>query len=237
MRITLSWVAIAITLAFIGASAVGCAARSHQLALEQGELALTLGDPEEAADAFHRALEYKPRDPEALHGLARSYIARADAEAALEIFAGLEHSEPAYFQSRATPDYLLALLASAETRLSRSDPRGGLRLARRLRAIDPDYRGADHLFLRALVAEGARLREAHRWRQAEKIYREALEFDASHVEAVLGLSEALIGEGRVDEAIRMLSDASLQHPEDARISALMDRAIEIRYPISPAKHS
>jgi hypothetical protein len=34
----------------------------------------------------------------------------------------------------------------------------------------------------------------------------------------------------VDTAISVLSDALLRHPEDRRVQALMDRALEIRYP-------
>ncbi len=36
--------------------------------------------------------------------------------------------------------------------------------------------------------------------------------------------------GRVNTAISILSDALLRHPEDRRVQALMDRALEIRYP-------
>jgi predicted Zn-dependent protease len=57
------------------------------------------------------------------------------------------------------------------------------------------------------------------------------------VEAILGLAQVLIERGRVDEAIRLLSDASVRHPQDGRIEELMDRAIEIRYPSRPAKRS
>ena len=36
---------------------------------------------------------------------------------------------------------------------------------------------------------------------------------------------------------RLLSDAEVRHPQDARIEELMDRAVEIRYPNQPAKRS
>lgn len=216
------------------ALALGCAgARLAEPQLQRAEMALAVGSPEDAIAAYRRALEYEPRNPEALHGLARAHVARGEAETALGIYTGLELGAPAYFES-ALRDYLEAVDRAAEGRLAAGDAAGALELLRRLQERDPGRAGVDPRIRAALLAEGARRVADGRVWEGEELFREVLEADPGSVEAVLGLAEALLTAGRVDDAIRVLSDASLAHPDDPRIDALMDRAIEIRYPSTPA---
>ena len=219
------------------AAALACAgAGSYDAALRRGEMALAVGDAEHAEGAYREALSARPRDPGALLGLARTYMAREDHEAALEIFAGLELAAPGVF-AEARADHLLALERAAAGRLERGDPAGALRLLRRLADRDPGRAGIDLRLREAMLAEGGRLLLAGRPDAAEELFLEVLEDQPDAVEAILGLAQALLERGRVDEAIRLLSDASVRHPEDARIEDLMDRAIEIRYPSQPARRS
>jgi thioredoxin-like negative regulator of GroEL len=218
-------------------AALACAGSSaYDAALGRGEMALAVGDAEHAEGAYREALAARPRDPAALLGLARTYMAREDCEAALEIFAGLELAAPEEF-ARARADHLSALERAAAARLERGDPAGALRLLRRLAERDPGRDGLEARLRAAMLAEAGRLLLAGRADSAEELYREVLARGSDSVEAILGLAEALIERGQVDDAIRLLSDASVRHPQDARIEALMDRAVEIRYPSRPAKRS
>jgi thioredoxin-like negative regulator of GroEL len=218
-------------------AALACAgSAAYDAALRRGEMALAVGDPEHAEGAYREALQARPRDAAALLGLARSYMAREDCEAALEIFAGLELAAPEVF-AEARADHLNALERAAAARLERGDPAGALRLLRRLAERDPGRAGVGDALREAILAEASRLLLTGRADSAEELFREGLERQADSVEAVLGLAQALIERGRVDDAIRLLSDAAVRHPQDARIEELMDRAVEIRYPSQPAKRS
>jgi predicted Zn-dependent protease len=202
----------------------------YEVELERGEVALRVEEPEDAADAYRRALAYRPDEPEGLHGLARSYLAQGDGESALGVFARLERADSDYFRERAAADYQLAIYQAAEERLRRGDSARALELLRRLERLEPNYGGIEALRTQALIAEGGRLHVAGRPEEAEARFREALGSDAAGAAATLGLAETLMESGRVDTAISVLSDALLRHPEDRRVQALLDRALEIRYP-------
>ncbi len=205
-------------------------------ALRRGDTALSLDDPEEALRAYREVLAADPRNPGALLGLARAYVATGDAEAALEIFAGLELAAPEVFGA-GRDAYQQALDAAASSRAERGDAAGGLRFLRRLAELDPARAGLAERLRIAIVAEGERLLLEGRPSAAEGLFQEVLRAAPGQIEATLGLARSLLERGSVDEAIRVLSDASVRHPGDDRIEALMDRAIEIRYPSSPAKLS
>jgi len=209
----------------------GCAGIDpYEVELERGEVALRVGDPEDAADAYGRALAYRPDEPEGLHGLARSYVAQGDGESALGVLARLERADPDYFRERATTDYHFAIYQAAKNRLRRGDSARALELLGRLERLDPGHSGVEALRTQALIAEGGRLQVAGRPEEAELLFRGALGDDAIGADATLGLAQTLMQSGRVNTAISVLSDARLRHPEDRRIQALMDRALEIRYP-------
>jgi predicted Zn-dependent protease len=211
--------------------AVGCAGIDpYEIEFERGEVALRVGEPEDAADAYRRALAYRRDEPEGLHGLARSYVAQGDGESALGVFARLKRADPDYFRERASTDYHFAIYQAAKSRLRRGDSARALELLRGLERLDPEHSGLEALRTQVLLVEGGRLQVAGRPEEAEMLFREALGSDAAGADATLGLAEILMESGRVDTAISVLSDALLRHPEDRRMQALMDRALEIRYP-------
>jgi thioredoxin-like negative regulator of GroEL len=208
----------------------------HELAIRRGESALQLGDSDAAIQAFREALAARPRDPEVLLGLARAYVAAGDAEAALEIFAGLELAAPRAFAS-AAGDYEAALDGAARARAERGDVAGGLRFLRRLEERKSQRPGLSERLHAAIAAEGERLLADGRPSAAARLFEEVLAASPGHLDATLGLARSLIDRGAVDEAIRVLADASVRTPNEPRIEELMDRAIEIRYPSRPAKLS
>lgn len=211
--------------------AAGCAGVDpYEVEVERGEVALHSGDPEEAAEAYRRALAYRHDEPEGLQGLALSYIAQGDEESALGVFERLERTDPDYLKERAATDYHFAIYQVAKSRLYRGDSARALELLRRLERLDPGHSGVEALRMQALIAEGGRLQVSGRREEAEVLLREALGAGAAGTDATLGVARTLIESGRVDTAISVLSDALLRHPADRRMQALMDRALEIRYP-------
>lgn len=198
--------------------------------VERGGIALGLGSPEDAADAYRAALTWRRDGPEALHGLARCYVAQGDGEAALELFAQLERSAPDYLREEAATDYHFALYQAAKARLYRGDAAAALRLARRLRALDPGHGGLEELLVEALLAEGGRLQVAGHPEEAQALFRESLGGDDVGPDPYRALAERLLETGQLDTAISVLSDALERHPRDPRLEALMDRALDLRYP-------
>lgn len=215
-----------VLLVFLGCSAVDPSA-PH---LERAERALAAGEAEDAADAFREALTLRPESSQALHGLARSYAARGDGESALRVFSELMRVDSRYLRDRASADYQFALYEAARSRLSRGDPAGALEALRQLRALDPDHPGLRDLMPRALFAEGGRLLAVGRGEEAEALFREATGESRSGADMALALAEKLVEAGLTDTAISVLSNALLRDPNDARLTSLMDRALDIRYP-------
>jgi thioredoxin-like negative regulator of GroEL len=216
----------------LGASG-GCAsAVAVAPMLERGEAALAAGEAEDAADAFQSALALRPGDRRALFGLARSHLARGDGEAALVVFAELRAGDPSHFAATASGDYERALVQAARSRLWRGDPAGALRLLEGLgpqAAVSPAVRD---LRARARLVEAGRLQVAGRTREAVELYRQATGIDAGP-DPTAALAESLIAEGQVDTAISLLSDGLRRSGGDARLAALMQRALDIRYPDPP----
>jgi tetratricopeptide (TPR) repeat protein len=228
-------VRVVAALAAILALASGCAGHqgaqaAYELDLEHGAVALGMGQPEDAIDAYRAALALRPDDPAALEGLARAQLARGRPQAALETFTRLENAEPGRVAERSTPELHEAQLMLAELRLEQGDYAGSLRLLRGLRAAEQVSPRHDTLFVEALVAESGRLQVAGRSQQAAALLEEALGADADSGNLEYALASTLVERGRLDAAISILSDALLRHPDDERLAALMDRALRIRYP-------
>jgi tetratricopeptide (TPR) repeat protein len=212
----------------------GCAGVDpYEVALERGRVALALGETEDAADAYRSALAFRPDDPLALHGLARTHVARGDGEAALPIFARLAAVDPDYLDHEAATDHHFALYQAARDRTLRGDSAGALRLLRRLQQLAPAHDGLAPLAHEVLLVEGARLRVAGDEAAAAQLLTEALGPTAAGPDAAAQVASALLAIGREDAAIPLLSDALLRRPHDATLRALMERALEIRYPNSP----
>lgn len=223
------------SLAAILALCAGCAGHqssraAYELTLERGAVALDMGQPDDAIDAYRAALALRPDDPAALEGLARAQLARGRPQAALESFTRLENAEPGRVAERSMPELRQAQLMLAESRLEHGDYAGCLRLLRGLRAGEQVSPRQDTLFVEALVAESGRLQVAGRSQEAAALLEEALGADADAGNLEYALASTLVERGRLDAAISILSDALLRHPDDERLAALMDRALRIRYP-------
>lgn len=206
--------------------------RRAELALERGDVALQLGEFEDAADAYRDALASDPSDPHALLGMARCYVALGDGEAALDEFGRLAAADPGSLEGEAATDYHFALYQAAKQAQRRGDSTLALRRVRRLRELDPDHGGLDELETDVLILEGGRLQVAGRQEEAEALFLEAMGRGTPQADRTgsAALARALLERGQTDRAISVLSDALLRHPGDSDLQALMDRALEIRYP-------
>jgi predicted Zn-dependent protease len=196
--------------------------------LESGGAALEQGQPEDAADAYRAALDLRPDSAPALLGLARTHLALGEGEQALAVLARLEREHPGFQAERAGAELRRALFAAAEERLRRGDSAGALRVLGRLAELEPGYPGREALEREALLAEAGRLRVAGRLEEAQALLRELR--SGTQQDPDLALAAALLEGGRVDTAISILSDALTRRPGDARLRALMARALRIRYP-------
>lgn len=213
-----------------GGVGAGQAGATYERDLGRGDVALRLGQAEDAADAYRAALDMRPGDPAALHGLARAHLAAGDGEAALAILARLDRGQPGRARERAGSDVERALLMTAEERLARGDSSGALRLLRRLREVDSGYPGLQRTLVEALFAEAGRLQVAGEPGRAGALVREAMGSEAEPADVSFALAVGLMERGRVDAAISVLSDALRSRPSDPRLQPLMDRALRIRYP-------
>ena len=201
-----------------------------QVLLERGEVALDIGNPEDAEDAFRQVLALRPDDPAALLGLARSHLARQDGEAALDALARLNGAAPGYLASHAPQVETQALELAARQSLENGDSAWALDRLARLEQRDPGRPGVAELRVRAEILEAGKLYAAGRIPEAEALASRALRARVSGADAALSLAHALAQQGRLDMAISILSDARARHLGDRRLSALMDRLLEIRYP-------
>lgn len=199
--------------------------------IDRGEVALSLGQVEDAADAYRSALLLRPADGRALAGLARTELAQGRPESALQLIDRLERRDPRAVERELGPERRQALFEVAQLRLRRDDPAGALRLLDRLEVLDPGHPGLRALQLDALVAESGRLQLAGRSQEARALLRKAVGVDPpDESDLALSLARSLVEQGRLDTAISVLSDALLRDPDDARMRALMDGALRIRYP-------
>ena len=202
----------------------------YELHLERGEVALSLGDTEDAADAYRGALLFRPEGPEALHGLARALLARDDGEGALDVFGRLATRHAGYLRVEAAGDYARALDLSARASMGRGDSATALRLLRRRRQLVPTAAGDETFFTRVLIVEGGRLQVAGREGEARALYREAVGAGPEERQGALGLAQRLLDAGDTDLAISVLSNALLRHPQDPELLGLLNRCLQIRYP-------
>ena len=217
----------------LAAACSAAPARSLDAAYEReigrGDLALRMGFAPDAADHYRSALALRPDDPAALHGLARAHLAAGEGEAALAAFARLERSRPEAVRGSAEQEVCRAMFLAGGSRLRRGDSAGALRLLRRLRALDPDHPGLPEILVDTAFAEAGRLQVAGKTEVAAAVLREVGQA-VPETELAFTLAKGLMDRGRVGLAISVLSDAIDRRPEDARLTALMDRALRIRYP-------
>jgi predicted Zn-dependent protease len=142
----------------------------------------------------------------------------------------LEREDPGRLEKGAGAELDRALFLAAGSRLRLGDSAGSLRLLRRLDGLDPGHPGLQPLLVDCLVAESGRLEVAGRSQEAASLLREAVGADAADGDLAFALAVSLMERGGLDNAISVLSDALLRHPDDPRLGALMERALRIRYP-------
>lgn len=200
----------------------------YQRNVERGDVALDVGQLDDAVDAYTAALNLQPDGQDALRGMARAQLAQGHAEEALASLIHLQHVEPG--APRAGPELQKAQLEVAKLRLARGDSAGALRLLRPLRAVEPGTPGLRQLLLEALVTESGRLQVSGQSQQAADLLREAVGADPEDEAFEQALVETLVERGQIDSAISVLSDALLRRPGDPRLTVLMDHALRIRYP-------
>jgi predicted Zn-dependent protease len=193
-------------------------------------MALQTGEPADAADAYRSALRLRPDAPEPLHGIARAHSARGDGRSALTALLRLESEHPAYYRSQADVDLRFALYQAAKQHLWAGDSARALDLCDRLAALEPDHAGLAELRAEAQLREAARLYVAGRVPEAERLTAELVGRPLAGSDAARALAEMLLDGGRAELAISLLSDALLRHPSAAPLQALMERALDIRYP-------
>jgi tetratricopeptide (TPR) repeat protein len=225
-RRSLGWLAVCAALA-----ALACQRPDpREVLLERGQVALAIGDPEDAEDAYQQLLSLRPNDPAALLGLARTHLARHDGEAALEALARLNGAAPGYLDAHAPEVVPLALEQAARQSLESGDTARALERLARLDQLDPGRPGVAELRVQTEILEAGKLYAAGRIPEAEALASRAFRARLSGADAALALAHALAREGRLDMAISILSDARARHMGDRRLTALMDRLLEIRYP-------
>jgi tetratricopeptide (TPR) repeat protein len=212
----------------VAALALGAACASEPPSLAaQGEVALAEDRLADAEAAFRAALAERPSDQRALHGMARVARERGEPERALGWLERLEREDPGYARVVAGADHAWALEASATAWLGADPPEPDAALARvaRLDELYPDARRDPLLRARALAVAAERARARGDLDRAERLYREVLATDPSTPEAPLALGGLLLEQGRTSEAVRVLTEALLHHPDDGRLQRLMVDAL------------
>lgn len=202
----------------------------YQAHLHAGHVALQADVPEDAADAYRRALLAKPEAPDALLGIARSHSARGDGRSALTVLMRLQARHPEIYAARAGRDLRFALYQASKQHLWDGDSAQALRLTKRLKEIEPGHPGLPEVRAEALLRESARFYTGGRVAEAEMLTAELVGRRVRGADAAVALAQVLVDRDRPDLAVSVLSDAQRRHPRDPRIARLLDRALAILYP-------
>lgn len=193
--------------------------------IRDGRDRLVFDGPAAARVAFEDALRWSPGDPRALHGLWEVALAEGDLDRAMGLLEQLEAEQPAYLGEHARRERCATLGRAVGYYLERDRSREALAAAARLERSDCGHPEASALRASALIAEATRVRSGPNALRAVSFYQEAVEADPSRVDAYRGAGEALLGVGRRDEALALLSDALAHHPDDTALQELMLRAL------------
>jgi tetratricopeptide (TPR) repeat protein len=222
------------------------APRDGNLPLYVGWAALEAGKPDQARDAFNRALELTPERRPALYGLGRAHMALGEDAKARESFQRVFDKHP---QDR----HFGAWLALTELTTPRHDPTGRREKELGVLAERAPERNAAHPRdrARAWVLYGDEALAAGRYEQAAERFRVARELDLRNLEALVGRAVAVIelrsastgnqGTLTLTDARRELEQALLLEPAHVgalvgmtRISLLEGRPDEARKTIEQA---
>jgi len=123
----------------------------------------------------------------------------------------------------------MALQQAARSRLWRVDSEGALRLLDELGVEAGATAEVRDLRARASLVEAGRRQVSGRSVEAAELYRIATGRELGS-DPTADLAETLIAEGHIDTAISVLSDGLLRQPGNPHLSALMERALAVRYP-------
>ena len=201
-------------LALVCVVAAACAAPPADPALshlQEAEAALAEGRPALAAEAYRRALDAVPGDLRALRGLLEAQLTARNGDAALAALGVLEARDP----EPVDPCPVLALAVEGS-----EAPRE--RLARR--AVEVGCLGAPGWLAQVLTTKAAAGEPA----AAIEFLAEAIELDPSDVTRFRLAAELLIGAGRVEDSISLLTTGLERHPDDRALSELMVWVLSIR---------
>lgn len=142
------------------------------------------GRRDEAEDAYRRAIEAAPEDPQGLYNLATSTAQRGDLEAAVGLFRDLVERHPDFVEGHHNLGVALEMLGDAE---------GAAASYRKEIEADPDQpAGHDSL---ALVLESQGKKQ-----EALAGYARALELDPGYAPAHFNLADLLLSAGRPADA-------------------------------------
>ena len=166
--------------------------------------------PDAAAVAYRRALEARPGEPQAQHGLGLALLASGD-------LAGAEAAFRAAFAFDSTRAAPLVNLAEAQARLGRPDEElATLEAAVELFPFDP----LTHFRL------GNTLLRRRDFLRAKEAFQTSIELDVALASPRLGLAQVLAAEGRMDEA-RHQVDLALTfepgNPQARQLASQFDR--------------
>jgi tetratricopeptide (TPR) repeat protein len=176
-------------------------ARSSELYHQAGAAAERLGKPNDAIDAYERALERTPASREGLERLSALLDKRGDPQRIYEVSALLIlHHEAALSALERAPVY--ARMARAKQMLS--DPEAAARLAKKAHQLDPEQIEPLEILSKALVAVGDAFEAA-----------EALKKISIHVRDPGAKRDRLV------EAARLLAEGARDH---ARACAMLAEA-------------
>ncbi len=206
----------------------GCASGPPPSPVELGEAALANQDWRSAKTHFAAALRAQPRSELAWFGQARAQLAGRDPEGALRSLSSLSELDHGLFSVDARSAYADSLEGATRQRLDRDQSEAALIAVRALVKLEPDRRGLDHLFGRALVEEADRRRWMGDSKTALVLYREACHVVPHTLDAWVGTAEILLELGQGKEAMRILETARKNHPTSGQIRTLTIQALGLR---------
>jgi tetratricopeptide (TPR) repeat protein len=179
-------------------------ARDVNAALYLGWAALAAHDYAAAKDAFAAAVKQQSKRVPALYGLGQAQLALGDTAGARDSFdkvLGVREK------------HVGAWIGNASL-LPRD--RVGTREKRFMEIVSSDETQKAHPkdVSRAWVLAGQEALEAHRWDDANFRFKKGEDFDKDNVDAIAGRGTALLEQGNVVEARKLLEDANRRDPRD-----------------------
>ena len=163
--------------------------------MSSGKTYYEKGDSGRAIDVFQHALAMNPANPDIHLNLANAFLLNNQPQQAATHAAEVLRAEP----GSAAAHYLLGC-----ARLRLGDYTNAVKALQEAKDIDPTVNPVSYQLGRAFAGVG-------QWNDAERNFREILEFETNHVSPVYlsthyQLGQSLIRQGRSDEAQRALAE-------------------------------